>query len=471
MNEKLNIQNLIELLAEKHGMDKADAESFVKEFFQLIEESLENDKYVKIRGLGTFKLIDVESRESVNINTGERFEIQGHTKVSFAPEPALKDLINKPFSHFETVVLNDETVLEDTLVEDNSEEEEKEEVLVESEKSVVNTEVADVVSEETIETVEESIEVSAETVEESVEVVEVPTEIIEETAEIVKEESVVVAEEHIQVVEEVIETTEQLVQDEEIQVDQAEPVIQIEESEQFVEAPVVLSGEVKQSVTEAATPVNECVEESLTEQKNQEDLVPTYEVPEPPSPPVNRADSSTMKFFIGIVILVVLLCVGAVTFMYYPDLFDRISPPPTEKVADEKIEKPAVPVALTDSIVRKDTTTVVAKKDTVAEVVTPKVVEEPKPVAKQETPAAAPKKETKKAAATPFEPDSVNSKIVGTKATHTIQEGETLTKVALRFYGTKALWPYIVKYNSGVIKNPDHVPYGTVIKIPELEKK
>ena len=106
-----------------------------------------------------------------------------------------------------------------------------------------------------------------------------------------------------------------------------------------------------------------------------------------------------------------------------------------------------------------------------AEVVTPKVVEEPKPVAKQETPATAPKKETKKAAATPFEPDSVNYKIVGTKATHTIQEGETLTKVALRFYGTKALWPYIVKYNSGVIKNPDHVPYGTVIKIPELEKK
>ena len=471
MNEKLNIQNLIELLAEKHGMDKADAESFVKEFFQLIEESLENDKYVKIRGLGTFKLIDVESRESVNINTGERFEIQGHTKVSFAPEPALKDLINKPFSHFETVVLNDETVLEDTPVEDNSEEEEKEEVFVESETSVVNTEVADVVSEEAVEAVEESIEVSAETVEESVEVVEVPTEIIEETAEIVKEESVVVAEEHIQVVEEVIETTEQPVREKEIQVDQTEPVIQIEESEQFVEAPVVLSGEVKQLVTEVITPVDECVEEPLTEQKDQEDLVPTYEVPEPPSPPVNKADSSTMKFFIGIVVLVVLLCVGAVTFMYYPDLFDRISPPPTEKVADEKVEKPAAPVALTDSIVRKDTATVVAKKDTVAEVVTPKVVEEPKPVAKQETPAAAPKKETKKAAATPFEPDSVNYKIVGTKATYIIQEGETLTKVALRFYGTKALWPYIVKYNSGVIKNPDHVPYGTVIKIPELEKK
>ena len=157
--------------------------------------------------------------------------------------------------------------------------------------------------------------------------------------------------------------------------------------------------------------------------------------------------------------------------MYYPDLLDRMSTPSKEEVADEKVEKPAAPVVLTDSITRKDTATVVAKKDTVAEVVIPKVVEEPKPVAKQETPATAPKKETKKAAATPFEPDSVNYKIVGTKTTYTIQEGETLTKVALRFYGTKALWPYIVKYNSGVIKNPDHVPYGTVIKIPELEKK
>lgn len=338
MNEKLNIQNLIELLAEKHGMDKTDAESFVKEFFQLIEESLESDKYVKIKGLGTFKLIDVDSRESVNINTGERFEIQRHTKVSFTPEPTLKDLINKPFSHFETVVLNDETVLEDTAMENNSEEEEKEENFVDPESSTV-----------------------------------------------------------------------------------------------VVESQVV--------------------------------------VPEPPSPPVNKADSSTMKFFIGIVVLVVLLCVGAVTFMYYPDLLDKMSTPSKEEVADEKVDKPAVPVALTDSIVRKDTTTMVAKKDTVAEVVTPKVVEEPKPVAKQETSVTSPKKETKKAAATPFEPDSVNYKIVGTKTTHTIQEGETLTKVALRFYGTKALWPYIVKYNPDVIKNPDHVPYGTVIKIPELEKK
>ena len=129
MNEKLNIQDLIDLLAEKHGMSKKDADSFVKEFFLLVEESLEKDKYVKIKGLGTFKLIDVESRESVNVNTGERIEIQGHTKVTFTPEPSLKEVINRPFSHFETVVLNENTVLEDTLLENENENDEEEEVV------------------------------------------------------------------------------------------------------------------------------------------------------------------------------------------------------------------------------------------------------------------------------------------------------------------------------------------------------
>ena len=72
MNEKLNIQDLIDLLAEKHGMSKKNADSFVKEFFQLIEEALEKDKYVKIKGLGAFKLIDVESREHRGLWHGDQ---------------------------------------------------------------------------------------------------------------------------------------------------------------------------------------------------------------------------------------------------------------------------------------------------------------------------------------------------------------------------------------------------------------
>ena len=117
MNEKITLQDLINLFGEKQSMSKKDAELFVRSLFDLIEEALATEKYVKVKGFGTFKLTEVDSRESVNVNTGERIEIQGHTKVSFTPDTTMKDLINKPFAHFETVVLNDGVEFEDTPVE------------------------------------------------------------------------------------------------------------------------------------------------------------------------------------------------------------------------------------------------------------------------------------------------------------------------------------------------------------------
>ncbi len=106
MNDRLNMQDLTDELAESHGMSRRNAESFVRDFFVLIAEALERDKYVKIKGFGTFKLIEVDTRESVDVNTGEHIEIQGHNRVSFTPDPTLKDAVNKPFSAFETVVLD-----------------------------------------------------------------------------------------------------------------------------------------------------------------------------------------------------------------------------------------------------------------------------------------------------------------------------------------------------------------------------
>jgi len=117
MNEKITLQDLINLFGEKQSMSKKDAELFVRTMFDLIEEALTTEKYVKIKGLGTFKLTEVDSRESVNVNTGERIEIQGHTKISFTPDTTMKDLINKPFAHFETVILNDGVEFEDTPVD------------------------------------------------------------------------------------------------------------------------------------------------------------------------------------------------------------------------------------------------------------------------------------------------------------------------------------------------------------------
>ena len=122
MNEKIILPELIDKFSEKLGMNRKDAELFVKSMLDLVVEALEKEKYVKVKGLGTFKLTEVESRESVNVNTGERIEIQGHTKVSFTPDTTMKDLINKPFAHFESVVLNDGVELEDTPIDNIVEE-------------------------------------------------------------------------------------------------------------------------------------------------------------------------------------------------------------------------------------------------------------------------------------------------------------------------------------------------------------
>ncbi|KAA6316988.1 DNA-binding protein HU, partial [termite gut metagenome] len=83
MTDKLNIPDLIDALAQKHSMNKKDATAFVKEVFLLIEHALDKDEIVKLKGLGTFKIIKVDTRESVNVNTGERFVIQGHSKITF----------------------------------------------------------------------------------------------------------------------------------------------------------------------------------------------------------------------------------------------------------------------------------------------------------------------------------------------------------------------------------------------------
>ena len=104
---KITIQEIANKLTAQNGLSKKEATLFTNMMFDLIREALERDKLVKVKGLGTFKIIDVDSRESVNVNTGERVLIEGHNKITFLPDTLMKELVNKPFSQFETVVLND----------------------------------------------------------------------------------------------------------------------------------------------------------------------------------------------------------------------------------------------------------------------------------------------------------------------------------------------------------------------------
>lgn len=116
--ERQTIQDIAAVLVARNGLDKTEANRFVTEMFALIQERLETDKIVKVKGLGTFKIVGVEARESVSVRTGQRVVIDGHSKITFIPDAIMKDLVNKPFSQFETVVLNDGVDFEDLKAEE-----------------------------------------------------------------------------------------------------------------------------------------------------------------------------------------------------------------------------------------------------------------------------------------------------------------------------------------------------------------
>jgi len=117
---KLTIQEIAKVLVEKSGLSQSDANKFASEMFAQILQGLELDEQVKVKGLGTFKIISVEARESVSVRTGERVVIDSHPKVSFVPDAVMKELVNKPFSQFDTVLLNDGVNFEDVPEDDET---------------------------------------------------------------------------------------------------------------------------------------------------------------------------------------------------------------------------------------------------------------------------------------------------------------------------------------------------------------
>lgn len=140
MNERLNISDLAVLLAEYTGKNKKETELFLKELLVVISDALLDEQIVKVKGLGTFKVVSVEERESIHVNTGERFVIPAHSKFSFIPDKELKELVNKPFAFFETTELNEGVVFPEEKEEEPEEEPQEEDVeeIVEPEQTKIN---------------------------------------------------------------------------------------------------------------------------------------------------------------------------------------------------------------------------------------------------------------------------------------------------------------------------------------------
>lgn len=221
---KTAIQQIISALAKQYNLSAAEAAAFVDAFFDIVSSELKNGNQVKIKGLGTFKVQAVKPRESVNVNTGERVLIEGHDKVSFTPDAVMKELVNKPFSQFETVVINDGVdteELERVPVEESSDEVKSELVNDSTSDKTSDQEKTTVVKEEKIEvevTKEDVIEnssakASAVDVDDSlienslpIDVIEEPSSNVEEILE--TEEKISVLEEYNKEVEKVIVETE-----------------------------------------------------------------------------------------------------------------------------------------------------------------------------------------------------------------------------------------------------------------------
>lgn len=443
MDKKLNFTDLCNFYAKASGVPAAEAESFVHAFFEIVVEGLEKDGAVKINGLGTFKLVEVESRSSVNINTGERFEIDGHKRLTFVPADSLKEIINAPFAMFEPVEVEDDfdddddkdVANEDASLDEAPVAEEQEEAIIDSVEGVAEEQApveeispATEIIEEATETSEEPISVESEEVTavateelaaERVIEPEVAEEVIEE--KIAEEVSTFLAKVEIEEempVEAASEDVSRAVNveiEEEMPIDEAdyaaeevaagniaEPVQVPEEAPVEELAEEAVEDTPEESVEEVAEePQSESVEEpqieNVEEKPEEKEVVPA--VAKEKITPIKekslyfdtlpRKKKSNKFLKVVIALAIIALCAGAafIGWWYYENKYNRPVFVKEQIAVIEKVETPVVEVpadTLTqsaDSVVATEDSLSVVAVDTVA--MEPEIIRQKDSVAEQ----------------------------------------------------------------------------------------
>ena len=433
---KVSVAWIAEAIAGKHGLTQKDAEQFVATFFDLINEALHEEKMVKVKGLGTFKVIDVRERESINVNTGERVVIESHGKISFTPDPIMRDLVNKPFAQFETVMLNDDVDIEElnavsvdeeplAIVDEQPQEVEEEPNVAAAGPEVVDEQPLmneDLPQEETVPQLQEVEEPIVDVVGQTVE--EEPEQVVEEEPEQVEEEPPVEAEEQPQ------------------QATETEAALMPVEASPVDDEP---QPEEELSVAE---------EEPLAAQDEDD------EEEEKPSSFFERHETLLLTLS-HLFVAAIALAIGYIIGMQH---FDMDRPVVQETVVDStaRVSKTVVKPAAKDSV-----------KDSVKEKA--QQVKEDKHLLKEEDVVNVP------AAATHDQPATANDskqlatanamvktgayRIVGTAKTITVKKGDTMERLS-RLYLGEGMSCYIQLHN-GVAE----VSEGMRLKIPKLELK
>lgn len=439
---KITLTTIAEELVARNGVSKEVADNFVHAIVETIEKGLREDGLVKVKGLGTFKLMEMSDRGSVDINTGERITIKGYRKVSFTPDSAMKEFVNRPFAHFEPTELN----------EGYPAEEEQQEVA--GDEGTAN-EIVEEVQEVKDETVAISDEVSSPVVsEEPVEESEAPVAIPESGTVIVEGESAEIKEESVEVKEESVELETEKVETEEAAVD-----------EELVGA----------------------VAEEHEEPKDVEETVePESSVSVEAKPKKHSSKRGGCGWLI--VVLLIALAYG----VYYLVTIDQdslsdydarmeeyndmmVNPNLEEELGEEWGEEPQAvptPVETPDTIKsEKEQAVAVSSSTSVVQSELQKEVA-PAPLASAGTEfcVVTPTESLKAKTIKDITPaDTTDYVIDGTLITHELKDGETIIQLARKYYGDKRLWPYIVKYNW--MKDYNNVAIGQMINIPVLKDK
>lgn len=419
VKNKISLQELAEFMtAADETLDKKTCEAFARTLFEVVEEALLSDKFVKVKGFGTFKLVAVSDRESVNINTGERFQIEGHTKVSFIPDNTLKEEINRPFAHFETIDLSDETEQAELDAIDAAA----------AEEALENEE-----AEETVEEVAEEM-TAAEPAEEVVE-----EEVMEEVPEeVLKEEPVEEAEEPM---EEPVATEPQT-------------IVTAEKKEEEPAKAEEPAADTTLESEKAPEPEAEEQEEAPTA------LPVSYEYTEqPPRRPFNWWKAIGVFFFVLTLMLL----------SYFAGYY-RLLCPCIIGLPEWTEPQPAQPAAK----VQPAKTAPAKPQPAPAETTAPKIpentlnpenTEQPEPrKSKPAKPEPAPRKQ--QSAPAEVAPAPPADTTIATQP-HTVARGETLYSIARKYYGSDKYVNVIIRHNR--IKNPNNIEKGTTLQIPILD--
>lgn len=444
MNNKVTFPELVEQVAQYANTSKRMSELFLKELFATISQSLIDGESVKVKGIGTFKLTEVSPRKSVDVNTGEEIEIPGHKKLSFAPDKDMAEAINQPFMHFETEILDDD-VTDDQLA------------AIDAGESTEAPAEAAPVEEETDDTEAPAAEAPVAAEEEVV----MPPVFVAPVEEPESEEAETEAEAPVEPSEEVPAEEEAPaevpVQD---PADELEETVSEEEAEIEEEAEPEPVTEVEPSaVAEPEDEAEDAEVEGESDAESEGEMVSEELADERVGQEIDKRRITRRSLLEGFVVgVVTTLIVTLFAYRLYLMKGYEATPadeePFTEHVATDS-------VAATEQALAENSTEADADKQKAAE--EQKKADEEKKKAEEEKKKAEEEKQKAEAA----KPTSAN---VAAGTTDTIKPGTNLYRMSRKHYGSDKFWVYIYEENKAKYPNPNTIPVGAVLHIPQLEK-